>query len=60
MTRETMAVFKGLVAPIAGNNHDNEKDYDIHSDTAVNRLRKSKGLADQQTIMGHVTQSCES
>ena len=54
-----MAIFKGLVAPVAGNNHNKEKEYDIHSDTAVNRLRKSKGLAaDQQTITGHVTQSC--
>ena len=60
MMRETMAIFKGLIAPIAGNNHNNEKEYDIHSNTTVNRLRKSKGLADQQMIMGHVTRSCES
>ena len=56
-----MAIFKGLIAPVAGNNHNNEKEYDIHSNTAVNiRLRKVKGLADQQMIMGHVTWSCES
>ena len=61
MMQETMAIFKGLIAPVAGNNHNNEKEYDIHSDTTVNiRLRKVKGLADQQTIMGHVTRSCES
>ena len=39
-----MAIFEGLIASVAGNNHNNEKEYDIHSDTAVNRLRKSEDL----------------
>ena len=42
MTWETMAIFKGLIAPVAGNNHNDEKEYDIHSDTTMNRLRTQK------------------
>jgi len=30
MTRKAMAMFKCLVAPIAGNDHDDKKEYDIH------------------------------
>jgi hypothetical protein len=40
MPRKAMAMFKCLVAPVAGNNHDNKKKYDICGDHMIHVARE--------------------